>query len=447
MHTQLLERIRWGRALTLILVLVLVVTGLSPAGNTRQAVAMGMGTDGMVCTTSPTATFTLTTKTGYIGLPDDNIVYMWGFSEGDSPFQHPGPVLCVDEGDSVTIILHNALPEDVSIIFPGQDEVLADGAPAQPQFDGGGQLTSLTDVAPAGGGSITYSFVASHPGTFIYQSGTNPAKQVRMGLFGALVVRPSLGPDYANNRPDSQFNMDTEFLVLFSEIDPYLNQAVESGRAFNMNNYRPRYWLINGRGFPDTIAPNSASWLPSQPYGALARIHPLDTNEFLADGFTRNPAYNPLPALERFLNAGTEVVPMHPHAKNALLVNQDGRPVEGPGGQDMAWENFSVPVAPGQTYDGLFKWKDEEKYDPNDNPVPVTVPGTQDLVYGMMYSGSPYLGLQGPFPVGTTSMNECGEYYIIAHNHALYQITSWGVPMTGPITFLRIDPPMPNSCP
>ena len=76
MQTQLFERIRWGRALTLILVLVLVVTGLSPAGNTRQAVAMGMGTDGMVCTTSPTATFTLTTKTGYIGLPDDNIVYM-----------------------------------------------------------------------------------------------------------------------------------------------------------------------------------------------------------------------------------------------------------------------------------------------------------------------------------------------------------------------------------
>jgi hypothetical protein len=70
----------------------------------------------------------------------------------------------------------------------------------------------------------------------------------------------------------------------------------------------------------------------------------------------------------------------------------------------------------------------------------------QNLVYGMMYSGSPYLGFQGPFPVGTTSMNECGEYYIISHNHALYQITSWGVPMTGPITFLRIDPPMPNTC-
>jgi hypothetical protein len=42
-------------------------------------------------------------------------------------------------------------------------------------------------------------------------------------------------------------------------------------------------------------------------------------------------------------------------------------------------------------------------------------------------------------------MNECGEYYIIAHNHALFQLTSWGVVMTGPGTFLRIDPP--GGCP
>jgi hypothetical protein len=430
--------------------LILVLLATVAASGLQPAAAMDMGANGIVCTTgtSPNPTFTLTTKTGYVGTPDDNVIFMWGFSAGGDPFQHPSPVLCVNEGDTVTVILQNTLSVDISIVFPGQDDVLANGAPAQPQFDAvTGELTSLTNVAAANGGSITYSFVAAHPGTFVYQSGTNPALQVRMGLFGALIVRPALGSDYANNRPDSQFNMETEYLVLFSEIDPYLNQAVELGRPFNMNNYQPRYWMINGRGFPDTIAPNFAPWLPSQPYGALARVHPLDTNEFLPDGVTPNPAYNPLPALERFVNVGTEVIPMHPHAKNALILNQDGRPVEGPGGEDMAWENFSVPVAPGQTYDGLFKWVDEEGYDPATNPVPVTVPNVNDLVYGMLYSGSPYLGVEGPLPVGAPDMSECGEFYIISHNHALYQITSWGVPMTGPITFLRIDPPLPNSCP
>jgi len=51
----------------------------------------------------------------------------------------------------------------------------------------------LTNVAPASGGSATYSFVATHPGTFVYESGTNPDVQVPMGLFGALVVRPAAG--------------------------------------------------------------------------------------------------------------------------------------------------------------------------------------------------------------------------------------------------------------
>lgn len=422
--------------LSLSILLVMVLISSSLAFNVQPAAAMGgMGSVGIVCTTSPTATFTLTTRTGYIGTPDDNVIFMWGFSEGANPFQHPGPILCVNQGDTVTITLQNTLPQDVSIIFPGQTDVLANGAPATPQYDINGNLTSLTNVAPANGGSITYSFVASQPGTFIYESGTNPGIQVRMGLFGAIIVYPTAGMDFANNRLDSQFAMGHEYLVLFSDIDPYLNQAVELGQNFNLDLYKPRYWMINGRGFPDTIAPNFASWLPTQPYGALAHVYP--------DG----PDMNYLPALERFVNVGTEIVPMHPHAKNALIVNQDGRPVEGVLGEDLSWENFSVPVGPGQTYDGLFRYKNEEGYDPVSNPLPVTIPSVQNLVYGAMYSGSPYLGQQGPFPVGVTSMNECGEFYIISHNHALYQITSWGVVMTGPITFLRVDPPLPNNCP
>ncbi|MGC9468010.1 MAG: multicopper oxidase domain-containing protein [Anaerolineae bacterium] len=441
MHTQLLKQIRWRPALAVILLLVFV----APAINVQLAAAQAGPTGGIVCTTSPDATFTLTTKTGYIGTPDDNVVYMWGYSESDEPFQHPSPVLCVTEGDTVTIILQNTLPEDVSIMFPGQENVLADGAPAQPQFDAvTGELTSLTNVAPANGGSVTYSFTATSPGTFVYQSGTNPAKQVRMGLFGVLIVRPSLGPNYVNNRPDSEFNPDTEFLVLLSEIDPYLNQAVERQMlygeefTFDMANYHPRYWLINGRGFPDSFAPNYASWLPSQPYGALARVEPFQDDPGL-------PNYNPDWSLGRYVSVGTVDLPMHPHSKSALITSRDGRTLEGPAGEDLAYENFSVPMGPGQTWDGLFRWSDSEGYDPETNPVTVDIPSPVDVGFGPLYSGSPYLGEQGVFPVDFTTLNECGEYYVISHIHALHKITSWGAPMTGPITFLRIDPP--GGCP
>ncbi len=393
MHTKYLKRMRWGLALALVLAVFLLFS----ASDFRGAAAQGPPGDGIVCTNGPN--FTLTTKTGYIGTPDDNVVYMWGYSAGNSPFQHPSPVLCVNEGETVTVILHNTLPEDVSITFPGQDNVLADGAPAQPQFAVPGPppsgLTSLTNVAPANGGSVTYSFTANSPGTFIYQSGTNPDKQVRMGLFGALIVRPSLGSNYAYNRTDSQFNPNTEFMVLLSEIDPYLNQAVErqvvNGQTYNfdMANYHPRYWLINGRGFPDSFAPNFASWLPNQPYGALARVEPY------IDGDPRS--------LTRYIGVGTVDLPMHPHSKSALIIGRDGRAYEGPGGEDLSFESFSIPMGPGQTWDGLFSWYDPDGYDPDTNPVTVDIPSAVDVGYGPLYSASPYLGQQGNFPVDFTT--------------------------------------------
>ena len=53
----------------------------------------------------------------------------------------------VSESDTVTVILNNTLAEPVSIMFPGQEGVLANGAPAQPQFTGA-TLTSLQTKLP-----------------------------------------------------------------------------------------------------------------------------------------------------------------------------------------------------------------------------------------------------------------------------------------------------------
>ncbi|MDR7253521.1 FtsP/CotA-like multicopper oxidase with cupredoxin domain [Nocardioides sp. BE266] len=406
-------------------------TGASAAPSSMPPV-------GIVCTTPEAGPggqkiFNITTRTGYISLPDGNTAFMWGYSSGFDAFQHPGPVLCVNEGDSVTVILHNTLPDPSSIAFPGQTDVLADGVPAQLQRDVDGLVTSLTDPAPADGGTITYSFTADHPGTFLYESGTNPEKQVRMGLFGALIVRPAMGADHAYNRADTQFNADEEFMVLLSEIDPYQHQRVEQGRAFNMNNYHPRYWLINGRGFPDSIADNGASWLPTQPYGALAQIYGYDATD------------HPLPGMARYLNVGTEDYPFHPHGNNGLVVGRDGQPLENAGGNDLSMEKFAINIGPGQTWDVIFRWYDAEDYSAA-NPVPVTVPDLSNSSIGTFYSGTPYLGSKKALPPGVQTLNQCGEFYIISHNHALFQITSWGANMTGPITYMRIDPPGSNHC-
>jgi FtsP/CotA-like multicopper oxidase with cupredoxin domain len=423
---------------------LLVGAAVVPAPAAAQAVPR----TGVVCTTGApgTPTFVLTASSGHIALADGNTMFMWGYSVAGRPFQHPGPVLCVTEGDTVTVILQNGLPEPVSIMFPGQEGVLADGAPAQPQFDAGGNLTSLTNAAAASGGSVTYRFVASSPGSFLYESGTAPNKQVRMGLFGTLIVRPLNDPtaatptpivrpgpvDYAYGRADSAFQPQDEFLVLLSEIDPYLHGSVETGTPFDWNGYRPRYWLINGRGFPDSIADNGAAWLPDQPYGALARIYPGSETS--------------VPGRIHYLNVGTGNYPYHPHGNNGIVIGRDGSPLVGPAGQDLSFEKFAVNVGPSQTWDVVFRYYDAESYSAA-NPVTITVPELANQSIGMFYGGSPYLGDMGPMPPGMTTLNECGEFYILSHNHALFQITSWGAVMTGPITYLRVDPPLPNGCP
>jgi FtsP/CotA-like multicopper oxidase with cupredoxin domain len=445
---------RWG--LAIVLMLVLLVAGA--VGQARPALAQAPEHgEGLSCTPGGPS-FTLTTKDGTILLPDGNTMYMWGYALGNNGFQHPGPVLCVNQGDTVTVILQNALPTDVSIIFPGQEGVTVDGAPSQPQLDISGNVTSFTKPAAANGGSVTYSFVALEPGTYIYESGTDVSKQVPMGLFGALIVRPLGHPNWAYNRSDSQFNPDEEFLMLFSEIDPYLNQAVQGAVQalapgatlglinFNMNNYHARYFLLNGRGLPDTMLPNFHPSLPAQPYGALARIYPYDPNPFLADGVTPNPAYNPDPALDRYLNVGAQDYPIHPHGNNGIVIGRDGHATASASGGDLSFEKFSMPIAPGQTWDLLFSWHDDNNYS-MDNPVTVPVPDPNNITNGMFYSGSPYLGMMGPMPPGMIPQSQCGEYYIIAHNHALYQLTSWGLTMSGPGTFTRVDPPLPNMCP
>jgi FtsP/CotA-like multicopper oxidase with cupredoxin domain len=428
MHTSRIKRIRLGA----VLLLMLALLSFGPFSNVQNAEAQAyQPAVGIACTYGPS--FTLDARSGYIVLADGNTMFMWSYSLSGGAFQYPGPVLCVNEGDTVTVVLHNAIAEDVSIIFPGQENVLANGSPAQPQFNGP-TLTSLTNTASANGGSMTYSFVASKPGTYLYESGTNPEKQVRMGLAGVLIVRPTQGANFAYNRADSQFTPEEEFLVFLSEIDPYQHQAAEQNKPFDLTKYHVHYWLINGRTFPDSIADNFASWLPNQPYGALARIYPFDALS------------HPYPGLARYVNVGFEEIPFHPHGNNGAVIGRDGSPLEGPGGEDLSFEKFAINIGPGQTWDVLFRWYDAENYS-EANPVPVTIPDIANQTIGMFYSGSPYLGVMGPMPPGMSTLNQCGEYYIISHNHALFQLDAWGLTMAGQITYLRVDPPLPNACP
>jgi threonine dehydrogenase-like Zn-dependent dehydrogenase len=218
-------RIRFGLALAASSALAAGVLLSAAVVRPIAAATESSNRTGVACTTDAAGgtnpTFNLTTRSGLINLADGTTAYTWGFSEGAKPFQHPGPVLCVKEGDTVTVILHNAFtattPKNapaVSIVFPGQENVLADGAPSQPVFDGGGVLTSLAKPAQPGGGTVTYSFVASKPGTYLYESGGGQKTSLPASPFSSPQIQVRMGQANVRRWTD-------ELLAMLVEDDPF----------------------------------------------------------------------------------------------------------------------------------------------------------------------------------------------------------------------------------
>ena len=424
-----LQRLRIGLAF-------LIVLSLLSAGGVARSRNLAASSSSLMCTTGgPNPTFTLTAGTGMIKMPDGNTIFTWSYSPAGGAFQFPGPYLCVTAGDTVTVILNNTLPEATSIMFPGMDAVTANGAPANPEFSGT-TLTSLTPTAAANGGSVTYSFIAARPGTYLYESGTDVTKQVQMGLYGAIVVRPAGTPDCAYDCAQTRFDPSTEYVMLLSEMDPALHHAIEFGLKYDVTTLHPRYWLINGRAFPDTIAPNNSSWTPSQPYSALVHVTVTDPAANIV------PAQQP--ALVRYLNAGSRNHPFHPHGQNGRVIARDASPLVDPTNADASYETFSSTIGSGQTWDETYAFVDQEHFNPTDNVVPITIPQQQGMTFGPLgatyYSGTPYLGRQGSLPVGTTSLNQCGEFYMVWHSHALNEAANYDLGFGGMLTLERIDP-------
>ncbi len=405
------------RAIPRISFLLLICTFFSvvlPASATVLAlIGPPAGPTGMQCA-SGGPTFDLETTAGYIYTPDGNRILMWGYTLVGNPFQMPGPVLCVTDGNTVTINLTNNLDEPVSIVFPGQSGVSA-------SLVSGTSTAGVFTLEANPGATVSYAFTASEPGTYLYESGTEPQKQIHMGLYGALVVYPTTGGQ-AYDDAGSAYDAAREYLILIHEIDPDLHLAVEEGLPYDITQFHPEYWTINGRAFPDTLAENNAPWLPNQPYSALVQVEASASQEILI----------------RYANVGMDNHPFHPHGNHLRVIARDGRRLVD------EFEDFTRTIGSGQTYDLLFRWDDVDPWVTGPDPVPVTIPGLQNLVFkdgAVFYSGDPKLGNTGEFPVGVTSFNECGEFYFPWHSHALFEFTNFNEGFGGLATALRVDPP------
>lgn len=381
--------------------------------------------------------FQLTASAGHIDTPDGGSLLVWGYGVDGQPMQYPGPTLIVTQGETVAITLKNQLPMPVSMVFPGQHGVTAEGG-------SDGLLTrESTGTAPVE--TVTYRFVANQPGTYMYHSGTRPDLQVEMGLFGTLIVRPAGAPKQAYSHADTAF--DYEHLFVLSEMDPEIHFAVEMAStpaqldAIDTTAYVPVLWFINGRNGPDTLAGNTIPWMPHQPYGSLVRAHPGDK------------------ILLRVIGASRDLHPFHTHGNHFRQIARDGRLLSSDGAAlDLAQEDYTLKVLPGATYDALFSWTGEGMgwdiygHGPDDplepyesvadhgKPLPVILPENQDLTFGGFYSGSPFLGSMGTLPPGEGGLNPNAGLVFMWHSHTERELVNNDIFPGGMMTMLIIEP-------
>ncbi len=233
-------------------------------------------------------------------MPDGVVVTLWGYAvqsydlgngvlvPGNNVLSVPGPRLTVAPGQGLTVNLVNELPAPVSMLIPGQALPLASAAAISPQVarNPDGRIRSFVHETPAGSplapsGPVAYVWNSITPGTYLYHSGSHPAVQVQMGLYGALTqnaveantaaipaVKAEAYPSLTNGVADGllRYAYDQELLFLYSEIDPALHLAVAGGpggvpaptygtSAYPSTlDYNPKYFLVNGEVLDDSAA-------------------------------------------------------------------------------------------------------------------------------------------------------------------------------------------------
>jgi len=134
----------------------------------------------------------------------------------------PGPRIHVRQGDHVRIDVFNGLPERTGLYAPGMLD--AGRAPAT--------------IAP--GGSRSYEFTASRPGTGFYRPAVGVSRGQALGLHGALIVDPATA-----DAPAQQ-----DYLI---QPDAWVRSGGLSFPAGGMAGIAPSLIVVNGRQAADTL--------------------------------------------------------------------------------------------------------------------------------------------------------------------------------------------------
>ena len=280
----------------------------------------------------------------------------WVIDEGTLAANSPAPTLIVDEDDEVFLTLTNVGMAMRPDLFD----------PHTIHWHGFPQAASIFDGVPDAsvsvnmGASLTYYYNAKDAGTYMYHCHVEATEHMQMGMLGNLYVRPrqnkladltdlsgfthQTGFTYAYNDGDGSTYYDVDYPIQLGSFDPVFHDASFEVQPLPFAGMRDTYFMLNGRGYPDTVNPGVISTV--DPLGNIQESQPMSSLVTATAGeqvLLRLSNLN----VTQFSTIATNGIPMRVIAKDAKLLRDDA-------GNNLYYDTQSVTLGGGQSVDVLL---------------------------------------------------------------------------------------------
>ena len=236
-----------------------------------------------------------------------------------------------------------------------------------PFFDG--EPTGSVSV-PAGT-VFRYVYRPRDPGTYMFHCHVEDVEHVHMGMNGLVFVRPKL--NVTNNAKylynDVSTEYDREFAFHLSEVWAESHWADAHIQLPEWSDYHVDFALLNGRVYPDTLAPNapySDGWAPGQPW--TKPYMPVATDAggvLLPTAGYEHLQFQPLSSLVtcnagervalRFSNLGFKEAAMTIDGITMRVVGRDATLMAGRDGTDTSYETNTINFNAGESFDVIIE--------------------------------------------------------------------------------------------
>ncbi len=211
----------------------------------------------------------------------------WVMQTGMLAANAPAPTIAVDEDDELFLSLTNVGMTMRPDLFD----------PHTVHWHGFPEAASVFDGVPDSsisinmGATLTYYYNVKDAGTYMYHCHVEATEHMQMGMLGNLFVRPRQnkltngtvlgththrnGDTYAYNDGDGTTLYDVEVPIQMGSFDPDFHDASLNVQPLPFAGMRDRYFLLNGRGYPDTA--NATVLSTTDPLGTSHESQPVDS--------------------------------------------------------------------------------------------------------------------------------------------------------------------------